>query len=212
MGSELLAGGTARRSLRQELVHRLIDCFFAIATIGSTRRRISSGSSLRSSRSCTWAKACCSGSASARRRRATRNVAAFLRGHAAGASSRAEQLAAVPESLAIRTENLSLLEQLAKETVERALDEARLASESKSRFLAAASHDLRQPLHALTMFLGTLTFHVTTDDAKRLLGRIKETTDVLRTSSTVCSTCRKFDAGAVQPDLSSFDLAALSAS
>lgn len=115
------------------------------------------------------------------------------------------------ESLAIRTENLALLEQLAQEKrlAERALDEARIASESKSRFLAAASHDLRQPLHALTMFLGTLTFHVTTDDAKRLLGRVKDTTDVLREQFDSLLDLSKFDAGAVQPDLSSFDLATL---
>lgn len=115
------------------------------------------------------------------------------------------------ESLAIRTENLALLEQLGveKKTVEHALGEARRASESKSRFLAAASHDLRQPLHALTMFLGTLSFHVTTDDAKRLLGRIKETTDVLRDQFDSLLDLSKFDAGAVQPDVSSFDLAAL---
>lgn len=115
------------------------------------------------------------------------------------------------ESLAIRTENLALLEQLAaeKKAVEHALGEARRASESKSRFLAAASHDLRQPLHALTMFLGTLSFHVTTDDAKRLLGRIKETTDVLRDQFDRLLDLSKFDAGAVQPDVAPFDLALL---
>lgn len=115
------------------------------------------------------------------------------------------------ESLAIRTENLALLEQLRveKKAVEHALGEARRASESKSRFLAAASHDLRQPLHALTMFLGTLSFHVTTDDAKRLLGRIKETTDVLRDQFDSLLDLSKFDAGAVQPDVSSFDVALL---
>jgi len=31
-----------------------------------------------------------------------------------------------------------------------------LANESKTRFLAAASHDLRQPIHALTLFVGQL--------------------------------------------------------
>lgn len=115
------------------------------------------------------------------------------------------------ESLAIRQQNVALLEQLEleKKAVEHALGEARRASESKSRFLAAASHDLRQPLHALTMFLGTLSFHVATDDAKRLLGRIKETTDVLRDQFDNLLDLSKFDAGAVRPDLSSFDLASL---
>jgi len=59
------------------------------------------------------------------------------------------------------------------------------------------------------MFLGTLSFHVTTDDAKRLLGRIKETTDVLRDQFDRLLDLSKFDAGAVQPDVAPFDLALL---
>ena len=112
------------------------------------------------------------------------------------------------ESLRIRTENRELLQQLAaeKQMVERALDEARKASESKSRFLAAASHDLRQPLHALTMFLGTLSFHVSTDDAKRLLRRIKETTVVLEEQFNSLLDLSKFDVGAVQAEITPFRL------
>jgi CheY-like chemotaxis protein len=59
------------------------------------------------------------------------------------------------------------------------------------------------------MFLGTLSFHVTTEDAKRLLGRVKETTDVLRDQFDSLLDLSKFDAGVVQPDLSAFDVAAL---
>ena len=104
------------------------------------------------------------------------------------------------ESLRIRTENVALLESLAaeKKIVEQALLEVRIASESKSRFLAAASHDLRQPLHALTMFLGTLSFHVTSDDARRLLRRIKDTAVVLEEQFNSLLDLSKFDAGAVQ--------------
>jgi signal transduction histidine kinase len=112
------------------------------------------------------------------------------------------------ESLSIRTQNLELLERLAqdKKIVEQALEEARKASESKSRFLAAASHDLRQPLHALTLFLGTLSFHVSTDDAKRLLRRIKDTTLVLQDQFNSLLDLSKFDVGAVQPDIAPFRL------
>jgi two-component system, sensor histidine kinase len=112
------------------------------------------------------------------------------------------------ESLQIRTENAELLAQLAKDKqiVEAALTEAKLASESKSRFLAAASHDLRQPLHALTMFLGTLSFHVTTDDAKRLLGRVKDTAHVLEEQFNSLLDLSRFDAGAVETDIQPFRL------
>jgi signal transduction histidine kinase len=110
------------------------------------------------------------------------------------------------ESLRIRTENVALVESLAaeKKIVEQALQEVRIASESKSRFLAAASHDLRQPLHALTMFLGTLSFHVTSDDARRLLRRIKDTAVVLEEQFNSLLDLSKFDAGAVHAQSAAF--------
>jgi len=48
------------------------------------------------------------------------------------------------------------------------------------------------------MFLGTLTFHVTTDDAKRLLGRIQETARVLEEQFNSLLDLSTFDAGAVR--------------
>src|SRR5690606_33503000 len=79
-----------------------------------------------------------------------------------GMISGREQLRQFRESLRMRDENKALLVRLEREraAVQAALEEARLANQSKNRFLAAASHDLRQPLHALTMFLGTLGFHI----------------------------------------------------
>src|SRR5262249_24575128 len=59
----------------------------------------------------------------------------------------------------------------------------------------------RQPLHALTMFLGTLTFHVTTEDAKRLLGRIKETARVLEEQFNSLLDLSRFDVGAVSAEI-----------
>lgn len=112
------------------------------------------------------------------------------------------------ESLRIRDENDSLLRQLEKDkrVVENALQEAKLANESKSRFLAAASHDLRQPLHALTMFLGTMSFHVTTPDARRLLGRVTDTVHVLEEQFNTLLDLSRFDIGAVVPELRAFRL------
>lgn len=119
-----------------------------------------------------------------------------------------ERLRQFRESLAIRNENVALLLQARadKELIEGALREAKLANESKNRFLAAASHDLRQPLHALTMFLGTMAFHVSTDEAKRVLDRIKETVQVLEEQFNSLLDLSRFDAGAVAADIKAFRL------
>ncbi|MCP5201899.1 MAG: hybrid sensor histidine kinase/response regulator [Gammaproteobacteria bacterium] len=55
------------------------------------------------------------------------------------------------ESLELRYENVDLVKALRLRT--RLADEANAA---KSRFLAAASHDLRQPVHALSLFVDSL--------------------------------------------------------
>ena len=57
----------------------------------------------------------------------------------------------IGESFRLRYENLALLQQLQVEK-----DRAEAANAAKTRFLAAASHDLRQPTHALGLFIGAL--------------------------------------------------------
>lgn len=54
-------------------------------------------------------------------------------------------------AIELRFENLELIERLRVET-----ESAHTANMAKSRFLAAASHDLRQPIHAQGLFLGVL--------------------------------------------------------
>lgn len=69
------------------------------------------------------------------------------------------------ESLRRRYENIDLIEKLreqmlavqqAREQAEQSRHEADAANRSKTRFLASASHDLRQPLHALGLLSGAL--------------------------------------------------------
>lgn len=55
------------------------------------------------------------------------------------------------ETVRLRLENVDLVGRLEQER-----DRARDADQAKSRFLAAASHDLRQPIHALGLFVGGL--------------------------------------------------------
>ncbi|MFY9478092.1 MAG: hybrid sensor histidine kinase/response regulator [Aquabacterium sp.] len=65
---------------------------------------------------------------------------------------------AARQAITLRFENIELIERLRQETANaqaqrRAAEQANVA---KSRFLAAASHDLRQPIHAQGMFLEVL--------------------------------------------------------
>ena len=57
-------------------------------------------------------------------------------------------------------------------TAERARAES--ASLSKTRFLAAASHDLRQPMHALSLYLGALATQQLSERAATLLSNARE--------------------------------------
>ncbi|MFC0266515.1 ATP-binding response regulator [Kushneria aurantia] len=64
------------------------------------------------------------------------------------------------DSITLRFANLDLVARLETEkaTASAAREQAEQANRAKSRFLAAASHDLRQPIHALGLFLETLSF------------------------------------------------------
>jgi two-component system, sensor histidine kinase len=68
------------------------------------------------------------------------------------------QQSTIRELIRLRFANLDLLEQLKQENalVDHARRQAEEVSAAKSRFLAIASHDLRQPLQALTLFLHAL--------------------------------------------------------
>jgi len=71
------------------------------------------------------------------------------------------------DSLRLRFENVDLVESLKLEKA--AADQANTA---KSRFLAAASHDLRQPVHALSLFVEAMRSRTMDDEARELLKHI----------------------------------------
>ncbi|WCM22586.1 hybrid sensor histidine kinase/response regulator [Paraburkholderia bryophila] len=74
-------------------------------------------------------------------------------------------------------------------------EEANLA---KSRFLAAASHDLRQPVHALSLFVGVLRGIPTNPDAERLISHIETSTSALDRLFTALLDISKLDAGVIE--------------
>ncbi len=105
------------------------------------------------------------------------------------------------ESLALRFENLDLVAALTAQK-----DEAERANAAKTRFLAAASHDLRQPLHALTLFVSALEDKLTEHPARPLVERVAGSVEALDDLFNALLDISKLDAGIVRPDVRAFAL------
>jgi len=74
---------------------------------------------------------------------------------------------------------------------------AELADQSKSRFLAAASHDLRQPLHALGLFAAALRERRHDPETTALVGRINTSVESLEALFSALLDISRLDAGVV---------------
>ena len=115
---------------------------------------------------------------------------------------------AVRQSIAFRLRNTHLLEGLReahrvaedeRARAEAALERERHANFAKSRFLAAASHDLRQPLHSLRLLVSTLesqTRETRHESVVRMMSRSVHALDELFDAILDVS---KLDAGTLEP-------------
>jgi signal transduction histidine kinase/CheY-like chemotaxis protein len=114
------------------------------------------------------------------------------------------QSASIRDSLRVRFENRELLVKLAAQTTEAesARAQAEQANLAKSQFLAAASHDLRQPLHALGLFSASLHGLVLDERAQQAVASIQTNIDALEDMFNVILDVSKLDAGVVEAHLS----------
>ncbi|CAM3643792.1 hybrid sensor histidine kinase/response regulator [Halomonas sp. AOP12-C2-37] len=81
------------------------------------------------------------------------------------------------------------------------------ANASKTRFLAAASHDLLQPLNAARLFTSALMQNVTTPDTQRIVGHIDNSLQAAEELLSTLLDISKLDAGALTPRRNHFPLA-----
>ncbi|CAB5685464.1 Sensory/regulatory protein RpfC [Delftia tsuruhatensis] len=102
-------------------------------------------------------------------------------------------------SVRLRFENAALVEQL---KIER--DRAETANLAKSRFLAAASHDLRQPLHALGLFLDSLERHAMSPRQATVFGHARSASAAASEMLNTLLDYSRLDAGVVQPHAAPF--------
>lgn len=89
--------------------------------------------------------------------------------------------------------------------VNQARSDAELANQEKSRFLAAASHDLRQPMQALMLFSDALTI-AKGNEVELLAGQIGKSVNALADMFDELLDISRLDSGAVEPRLQSFEL------
>ncbi len=84
--------------------------------------------------------------------------------------------------------------------------QAEQANTAKSRFLAAASHDLRQPLQTLTLVQGLLAKSVTGPMALKLVDRMTKTLTTMSDMLNALLDINQIDAGAVHAEFSNFPI------
>jgi signal transduction histidine kinase/ActR/RegA family two-component response regulator len=107
---------------------------------------------------------------------------------------------ALKDGFAIRFENRRLLAELEveKAEAEEARGRAEKANLAKSQLLAAASHDLRQPLHALSLFSGSLHSLALDDEAKDVASRIQSNVAAMEKLFNALLDISRLEAGVVQ--------------
>jgi signal transduction histidine kinase len=93
--------------------------------------------------------------------------------------------------------------------VEERTRQLELANSAKSRFLAAASHDLRQPLHALGLFVAQLHTVTTAAERQRVVERIDTAVAMMNELFKALLDISRLDAGALTPDITEFPMARL---
>lgn len=94
----------------------------------------------------------------------------------------------------------------AEVALEGAKKQAERANLAKSRFLAAASHDLRQPLQTMTLLQGILAAKLKDPDASKLVLRLGESLDVMSGMLNKLLDINQLEAGIVKPEPENFSI------
>ncbi|SDS59640.1 His Kinase A (phospho-acceptor) domain-containing protein [Halopseudomonas xinjiangensis] len=79
-------------------------------------------------------------------------------------------------------------------------------SQGKTRFLATASHDLRQPLHAMSLFIQHLDERVTDREARHTVRRLADSTHLLQAMLNSLLDISRLSVGMVRPQLRPINL------
>lgn len=119
------------------------------------------------------------------------------------------EMASMTEKLQASQEHLEERVHEATQEIAGQKDAAERANAAKSRFLAAASHDLRQPLHALSLFSADLQRQVrsgATVALPRLADQISASTAMLGELLDSILDISRLDVSGIKPDIRPFQL------
>jgi signal transduction histidine kinase len=112
------------------------------------------------------------------------------------------------ESIRRRFENIDLITELQHQRAiaERARSQAEATNRSKTRFFAAASHDLRQPLHAMGLFAAALANRIHDAEALNIVKNINASVDALEALFNELLDISRIDAGIIRAQSVDFPL------
>ncbi len=134
--------------------------------------------------------------------RMTLHPAGPLRSLADGINAMAQRIGVTQEELRTRVTD-------ATRDLLREKEAAEHATIAKSHFLAAASHDLRQPLHALGLFIFGLARSEAAKLEPILIAHIQSSVDTLQNLLNAILDISRLDEGKVIPQMGNFPLGAL---
>jgi len=108
------------------------------------------------------------------------------------------------QSLSLRFENINLVQELSEKK-----EQAEQANIAKSKFLAAASHDLRQPLHAIALFTAVLDESIQQPRVRKVVEQINTSVNALQNLFNALLDISRLEAGVMTVDKTDFRLQAL---
>ena len=109
--------------------------------------------------------------------------------------------------LKLRNEALAVQLRAEKAVADAARHEAEVANRAKTQFFAAASHDLRQPLHAMGLFAEALRARTHEPEVAQLVNSINESVDALEGLFSELLDITRIDSGGVEVHAENFELA-----
>lgn len=103
------------------------------------------------------------------------------------------QFANFAHTVRLQSENIELITKLREQKAR-----AEQANQSKTQFLASASHDLRQPVHSLALFADALNPEITTERGRTLMSNLTRSVESIDELLSSLLDISKLDAGVVR--------------